>query len=692
MSRRAPGAEHMRPVLDFLVVLTLLPCLGLLALAGALTSNRLGEASAAGKLADRMVDMQRLASLYDAATTELTAAGVQTLINANHITLAQLNNQVGFQLAIPVAQARASTDRAVTQAWSTPALRQRIALTRDAITKARRQVDQDLIAGARPATLTVLFSGYFHAADVIQSAGTLASDQLSVAAGVGTGTALPRAVDQLKRVYAITSDIQQLSEITSQISGSPAAQRAALLDRLAIRYDTYRGEAESLSGYLSPAQRALWRKIQNSPDVIATLQATGDTVQAGIGRLTPSADGSISYAKHVVPANKQYVAFLAKAVATGVQAAEDQRRSARMTAFVTVAVALAVIVLTGVTLAVTGGRLRRRLQALAETARDFSAGQPRVIAVQGPREIGLASEAINHATLALESITEKTELLAAGELGTLASADPTPGRLGRAIDISVQRVADTVHELERLQGQLRHRADHDALTGLPNRAVAERLLTAALARAGRSGEPVGILFVDLDKFKACNDNFGHAAGDHVLKMSAQRMRAGLRQGDQVCRLGGDEFLILLEGITSERDILTIGSNVIAALHEPIRWEGNRSASAGAPVAPSPGRESLAPSNSCAPRIPPSTRPKRPDEDASCSPARRCRTFRRRGRRSPPSRPIHRSAPASKRWSSARPGPRTRTVARRRRVTFTQPEPSTFRRYGNRGADRRLPPA
>ena len=512
---------------------------------------------------------------------------MQALINANHITLAQLNKQVGFQIAVPVAQARAGTDRGLNQAWSTPALRQSIAATRVAILQARHQVDRDLVAGARPSTLTVLFGGYFHASDVIQAAGKVASDQLSVVAGAGSSAALAQAVDQLKRVYAVTSSIQELMQVTSRVSGSPPAERPAILDQLAIYYDTYRGQAESLANYLSPAQKARWQQIQRSPDVVDTLQATGDTVRAGIGQLTPSADGSISYARHVVPANQQFVAFLSQAVGVGVKAADEQRRDARTTAFATIAGALTIIVLTVLTLAVTGGRLRRRLRALAEAARDFSAGQPRMIPVQGPREIALASEALNHATEALESITEKTELLAAGEMDTLASAEPTPGRLGHAIDVSVQRVADTVHELERLQAQLRHRADHDALTGLPNRTVAERQLMAALARAGRSGENVGILFVDLDKFKACNDTFGHAAGDHVLKVASQRMRGQLRQGDSVCRLGGDEFLILLEQVSGEADLMAVGQHVIAALHEPIPWEGIQigiGGSAGAAVA------------------------------------------------------------------------------------------------------------
>jgi diguanylate cyclase (GGDEF)-like protein len=584
---RGTSAEHMRPVLDFLVVLTLLPCLGLLAFAGVLANNRLKEASAAGRLAERMTDMQQEAALFAAVSVELTSAGVQALINANHITLAQLNKTLGFELSVPVPQARAETDRALEQAWSTPALRQSIAAARSGILLARHQVDIDLVEGARPPSLIELFGGYFHAADLTAAAGTLASDQLSAATGVGSGTTLPKDVDQLQRVFALNNEFQQQSAMAAEASGSVATKRQAVIDELAIHYDTYRGEAATLSAYLSPSLQAEWHRAQKSPDLAAALRTIAVTVATGRGGFKATATGSLVYARHVVPAAAAHRQLLASAVAAGVKAAEKQRYDSRLTAFITLGLAAGIILLTGITLTVTGGRLRRRLRRLAQAARDFSAGQPKVIPVHGPREIALASEALNHATVALESITEKTELLATGELAALASAEPTPGRLGRAVDVSVERVAATMHELERLQAQLRHRADHDALTGLPNRTTAERLLTVALSRARGTGDNVAILFIDLDKFKACNDTYGHAAGDHVLQVAAARMRAQLPPGGHVCRLGGDEFLILLETVTSEADVVAVGQRVTAVLAEPIQWEGIEvriGGSAGAAVA------------------------------------------------------------------------------------------------------------
>ncbi|MDX6683247.1 MAG: hypothetical protein QOG94_3286 [Solirubrobacteraceae bacterium] len=98
-------------------------------------------------------------------------------------------------------------------------------------------------------------------------------------------------------------------------------------------------------------------------------------------------------------------------------------------------------------------------------------------------------------------------------------------------------------------GRLAERANatHDALTGLPNRLLFGELATAASARARRDGEPCAVLLLDLDAFKAVNDELGHEAGDRVLVQAAARLRDSLRATDSVARLGGDEFAVLLAG-------------------------------------------------------------------------------------------------------------------------------------------------
>jgi diguanylate cyclase (GGDEF)-like protein/PAS domain S-box-containing protein len=121
--------------------------------------------------------------------------------------------------------------------------------------------------------------------------------------------------------------------------------------------------------------------------------------------------------------------------------------------------------------------------------------------------------------------------------------------------------------------QLRHRVLHDALTGLPNRIQFIETLNKALVRATDSGAPVGVLFLDLDHFKLINDSLGHHKGDELLRAIAPRLNAHLRPGDAVARFGGDEFGILVEQLTDEREALAIAERVNRAFDHPFQLSG-----------------------------------------------------------------------------------------------------------------------
>lgn len=108
-------------------------------------------------------------------------------------------------------------------------------------------------------------------------------------------------------------------------------------------------------------------------------------------------------------------------------------------------------------------------------------------------------------------------------------------------------VAREVSELRRAEQTLEHRANHDALTGLVNRHRFDELLEHAVADAARTETPLTVLYVDLDGFKAVNDEHGHGAGDRMLVQVAARLQAGLRKVDVIGRIGGDEFAALLPG-------------------------------------------------------------------------------------------------------------------------------------------------
>jgi diguanylate cyclase (GGDEF)-like protein len=160
-------------------------------------------------------------------------------------------------------------------------------------------------------------------------------------------------------------------------------------------------------------------------------------------------------------------------------------------------------------------------------------------------------------TMQLTSYAAMPLLSATGPVGMVVCGDTAPGRrwtprdqaLADQLALEGALVVDSarLREVEAWHlAQLQHRADHDALTGLPNRCV----LLAEAADAVRAGRPCsGLLLVDLDGFKAVNDVLGHHAGDRLLQEVATRLSSGLRAGDVAARLGGDEFAVLLRDVT-----------------------------------------------------------------------------------------------------------------------------------------------
>jgi diguanylate cyclase (GGDEF)-like protein/PAS domain S-box-containing protein len=130
-----------------------------------------------------------------------------------------------------------------------------------------------------------------------------------------------------------------------------------------------------------------------------------------------------------------------------------------------------------------------------------------------------------------------------------------------------------ITERVRLEEELTHRAFHDELTGLANRALFRDRLDHALARSARSQDPVAVLLTDIDWFKQVNDTLGHEAGDQLLREISRRIQRALRPSDTVARLGGDEFVILLEG-TSEQEATELASRVLQRLRsEPVEIGG-----------------------------------------------------------------------------------------------------------------------
>jgi diguanylate cyclase (GGDEF)-like protein/PAS domain S-box-containing protein len=170
----------------------------------------------------------------------------------------------------------------------------------------------------------------------------------------------------------------------------------------------------------------------------------------------------------------------------------------------------------------------------------------------------------------------------AGEAGTLVIHEGdivletswTPirdaaGRIEGAIGVS-----HDITERTRAEAELQYQAFHDVLTGLPNRALFLDRLEQALTRAQRHGGTVGVLFLDLDRFKLINDSLGHAAGDLLLINVAARLKGCLRAEDTVARFGGDEFSILLDRLDGPSETLLAAERIIGVLDAPFHLDGH----------------------------------------------------------------------------------------------------------------------
>jgi diguanylate cyclase (GGDEF)-like protein len=169
-------------------------------------------------------------------------------------------------------------------------------------------------------------------------------------------------------------------------------------------------------------------------------------------------------------------------------------------------------------------------------------------------------------------------LLGRGELLGVATACWRAGRMphdAREVVTRLQGVGEyaaTAVQNARLLSTVQHQALHDALTGLPNRVLFTRELERMLVESGRDGG-TAVLFCDLDKFKHVNDGLGHAGGDELLRQVAARLRGVLRAGDVVGRLSGDEFALLLPGVTDPAVAEALAQRVVSCFQTPFRVEG-----------------------------------------------------------------------------------------------------------------------
>jgi diguanylate cyclase (GGDEF)-like protein/PAS domain S-box-containing protein len=150
--------------------------------------------------------------------------------------------------------------------------------------------------------------------------------------------------------------------------------------------------------------------------------------------------------------------------------------------------------------------------------------------------------------------------------GRVLDSNGTPQRI-----VAVSR---DITKRRRDEETIRHLAYYDALTGLPNRALFNDRLALAIAHSYRNRQLLGLMFLDMDRFKTVNDTLGHVMGDRLLQGISERLKTCLREGDTIARLGGDEFMLLLPGVAQIEDIAKVAQRILEALKTPFPCEGH----------------------------------------------------------------------------------------------------------------------
>ena len=178
-------------------------------------------------------------------------------------------------------------------------------------------------------------------------------------------------------------------------------------------------------------------------------------------------------------------------------------------------------------------------------------------------------------TRPINTLTSAAEGFASGHSsGTLpVNRRDEIGALARSFQKMQDQISRQLEDLQNSQQELEHLAQHDMLTGLPNRRLFVSRLEKAMTHARRYGGDVSVLFIDLDDFKDINDRCGHDTGDIVLKAVAQRLLAMMREGDTVARIGGDEFVVLLAAPAANAQLVTVAEKLLAGIRAPIDVEG-----------------------------------------------------------------------------------------------------------------------
>ncbi|WP_432514237.1 putative bifunctional diguanylate cyclase/phosphodiesterase [Kineococcus sp. SYSU DK001] len=554
-----------------LLVLVLVPLLGFAAFASILVTHRVQRVQAA----EDAVRQLRAAVALDTLRARVAEEAIPLVSSVELLELSaeggslRERNRLAVTLHTLYAGAVARTDVAVAAATADPLAREQVARATERLDVVRASWGAGDTASARETSNRQLFDKYRFLVSQLSAA----VDAHLITAAAETGdTGLQTAVTDLRLAARATTlageEVPYYLGYVSAPAGAEGPARTLFLRSWA----GFRNASDDLVASPRAAVRSSWITATTDPDaqridgLLATAAASGD-------RAVPGSDVLVQLSTAVVGRDDALRRVLGVAADEAARIAEAYRAQAReeLLRYGGTAALLLVLSLGGTLY--TSRSIAGPLARLADAAGSISRGDLVDVRVEGPPEARVVARGLGAAVTSLRSVQAQAQAVADGDLEDEILRRPVGGPLGRVVHASVQQIVSALRDRDLLQEEMAHQATHDALTTLPNRAEALTQIDRALRRTHRTGDRVGLLFLDLDQFKTVNDSLGHVAGDAVLQTVAQRLRDRVRAVDVVARLGGDEFVVLVEPVLDDKGLVDLGQALIETVSAPIALAG-----------------------------------------------------------------------------------------------------------------------
>ena len=542
MSERAngPAGQERRwlpPIGLLLLTVVLIPTLGMAMQATSSAATRWSQRSAAVSLRRDADAMDQLILLRGKVTAEyVNAASVATGADLG-LDTAKLSAFYHFDFAAQMKSARAAVDADTTRV-AFAGLQSDLAglhsLRADLDAGRLHFADVDVFFTKFDGNIDTLWQGRLDAASKLTSAAERYGDSVS---------------RQLHAIEATFDAFRTAFERTSLASALLTGKNTpANIEALVAASTRFAANVADFSGQLGPKAAIAWRNVKADPAGRQFDAVVDRAVKAGIsdGPRYVAVDPGV-YGAELIAAGKWVVDLTSVNAAASLDLKDfvghleaTALRSLLLESFL----AAAAVLLTTIAAVLTARAVARPARRLAAAARQISAGELSIspLPIEGTRELAETSRALNDMAATLTALERYAVTLAEQPLSTTLN-EPLPGRTGRALQVTLDHLQDSIHEREHDRAALQRASTHDDLTGLLNRGAALEAITRDLARSRRDNIPLMVLFIDLDAFKLINDTYGHQIGDDALRITADALRAEARGSDVIARLGGDEFLV-----------------------------------------------------------------------------------------------------------------------------------------------------